>query len=224
MSEEEKNNWAVFFRESPENAGNEKRLLAYWINGNRPETETIKRAAEEFARNCNETEAIVEKTSMWSIKNQAVTTKMRPLFLQEKQRKEEEQKIYIKSLLKNDIYEPGTVTELQLYVEKQLKINKEKMQSVLQSIYLEEFGCISLFVNLLQVISQIEYKMIEPAGPIMALAATRHQNCEVREYGLRCYENWEDAACLSLLKSLHFEEKWLQNYLEMLIADFEEGE
>ncbi|KSV58798.1 hypothetical protein [Acetivibrio ethanolgignens] len=224
MSEKEKNSWAVFFKENPENDGNEERLLTYWINFNRPETEAIKKAAEAFARNCSETEAAVEKTPMWSIKNQAVTTKILPFFPQEKRRKAEDQKVYIISLLKNDIYDPGTVTELQLYVENQLKIDKEKTQSVLQSIYLEEFEHTSLFVNLLQVISQIEYKMIEPAGPIMALAATRHWDCEVREYGLRCYENWEDPACLSVLKALYFEEKWLQNYLEMLIADFEEGE
>ena len=224
MSEKEKNNWAVFFKQEEDDGEYGERLLTYWINFNNPEAEALKKAAEAFGKKCSETEVAVEKTPLWSIKNQTVTTKSFPFLFPEERREATDQKVYIKSLLKNDIYEPGTVTELQIYVEKQLKKNKEKTQSILQSIYLENFEHTSLFVNLLQVISQIEYKMIEPAGPIMALAATRHKDCEVREYGLRCYENWEDAACLPVLKSLYFEEKWLQNYLDMLIADFEEGD
>lgn len=177
----------------------------------------------------NETKTGIEDVP-FLINNQTMTTVPTQYTSKEKQLREDAQKkSYIRTLLKNDIYELGTISELQTYIEKQLIIENEQyvstnFQKILEEIYLEEFQNPSIFVNFLQIISQIDYKLIYPTGPIMALAATRHENCEVREYGLRCYENWEDPSCLSILKSLHFEEEWLQNYLNMLISALEEGD
>ena len=221
MGEKARNSWATFIINSEENEDFDKRAFTYWIN---PDTQQRLEKVAELFRQCSETEIPVEKTSQWTIKNQALTTKIKQDYVVHRRQEITDRKEYIKSLLKSDIYEPGTVTELQLFLEEKLADKKEQTQSILQQVYLEVFEYAEIFTNLLQVISQIDYKLIEPAGPIMALAATRHHSCEVRECGLRCYENWEDPQYLPLLKSLYFEEKWLQNYLELLISDFEEGE
>lgn len=210
-------NGELFSREAVE------RLWKVWSKQLQEQTELSEKMDFVLTFDKTETEIFLEKTSMWNIKNQTMTTRLGDY--QEYVRRSREivdEKNYIENLLKNDMYEPGVVSEVQKYAEERLRCEKEKTQSILQSIYLENYDHTSVFVNLLQVISQIEYSLIEPAGPIMALAATRHKDCEVREFGLRCYENWEDLKCIPILKNLHFEEEWLQNYLDMLIADLEE--
>lgn len=205
-----------------------RRLLA-WNYLVKKEKQKEQNTVENGAYLAEETaiESGIEEPPFWTIKNQAEMTGQISFSLREKQLKGMEQKKnYIRSLLKNDNYELGFVSELQTYIEEQLIKEKEdgqrtNIQKALEEIYLEEFNHTPTFIHLLQIISQIDYTLILPTGPIMALAATRHENCEVREYGLRCFENWEDPSSLSILKSLHFEENWLQNYLDMLIDDLE---
>lgn len=217
---QEENNGSFFRLEENKEEGFEKRIIEYWLLWNQWQ-EKYEKMGVQFHTRKNETEPEVEKSPFWQIKNDTLTTK--PLYRRDEKEKRESdsRKEYVKSQLKTEVFEAGLVTEVQIYVERLLKEDMAGTQSMLQTIYLEEFEHAAVFVNLLQMISQIEYKLIKPAGPIMALAATRHKNCEVREYGLRCYENWEDRECLPVLKALHFEEKWLQNYLELLILDFD---
>lgn len=236
MTQEIAANWGtVVYKTDPETEKRVLPYLEYW-------RKTLEKAdfleesiseEKEDETGAAETGTATEQIPLWIIKKserQAVTTELPLVPPVEIRREIADKRAYILNLLENDIYEPGVITQLQRYIERQLKEenagNQPKgIQQLLGDIYLECFqNSVAMFVNLLQVVSQIDYALISPAGPIMAIAATRHEDCEVREYGLRCYENWEDKASLKILKKLHFEETWLQNYLNMLIADLEEDD
>lgn len=48
------------------------------------------------------------------------------------------------------------------------------------------------------------------------------KNFEVRECGIRCFENWVSHASLMILRNIKTEPKWLQDYLEIVITNIEE--
>lgn len=72
---------------------------------------------------------------------------------------------------------------------------------------------------MLRIIGRFDEEIIFPQGKTMALAALSHKNDEVKELGVRAFENWNSLNSLEVLKNISFDSNWLQDYLNQVIKD-----
>lgn len=125
-------------------------------------------------------------------------------------------------LINEEIFEFGMENAADNFVQENLRDNPVFTKEWLNSMFLKYFADIEVTTGLLRIISHIRYTDIYPTGPTMALAALNHENAELREYGIRAFENWSDRDSLEYLKTIKCDEDWLQTYLEQVISDLEE--
>lgn len=128
------------------------------------------------------------------------------------------------NLVKRDDFESGYESTSEHFVLELFKKNKEATKMWLQSILLKSFGNPKVLVGILHIISHIEYKEINPEGQVMALACLSNENLEVQDYAIKAFENWGNKESVNYLRSVKCLEDWLQNYLEEVILDLEEGD
>lgn len=126
------------------------------------------------------------------------------------------------SILKNDIVDTGYYSNSELYFKTKLNENPPLAKEWINTVFLENYSNVDVLVKILYIISDIDYDLIVPQGPTMAIAASRHENVEVREYAVRVFESWENPHMLKYLKHIKFDEEWLQTYLEEVIEELEE--
>jgi len=119
-------------------------------------------------------------------------------------------------------FEYGFNSPSDLFIKELMKLNPNITKEWLNSIFIEHFHDYRVVIGLLHIISHLEYYQINPQGPTMALAALSHASSEVRECGIRAFENWGSSESLKILKHVRCGEKWLQEYVEQVVSDLEE--
>jgi hypothetical protein len=132
---------------------------------------------------------------------------------------------YTKELLRilcEQDFEYGFDSSADLFVRELMGQNETITKEWLNSVYIEHYHDMRVVIGLLQVISHLQYLDIFPQGPTMALAALVHANSEVRECGIRAFENWSTIESLNILRTVKYDEIWLQDYLNQVIRDLEE--
>lgn len=125
-------------------------------------------------------------------------------------------------LIHEEIFEYGMENAADKFVQKSLLNNPELTKICLNTILLEHFVDVEVATGLLRIISHLNYTDIYPTGPTMALSVLNHEDAEIRECGIRAFENWGNADSLDYLKHIKCKEKWLQDYLEQVIIELEE--
>lgn len=125
-------------------------------------------------------------------------------------------------LLKNVEFEFGYKTQADDYINNAIDSYDVFVREWVNEMFLENFENPYILSSILRVISHLDYSQIYPQGITMAIAATRHDDIEVRECGIRCFENWESHESIPILKNLSFSEDWLSDYLFSVITDLEE--
>lgn len=132
---------------------------------------------------------------------------------------------YTKELLRiicEQDFEYGFDSPADLFVRELMEQNEAVTKEWLNAIYIEQFSDIRVVIGLLQVVSHLQYPEICPQGPTMALAALSHANSEVRECGIRAFENWGTIESMNILRNVKCTESWMQEYLSQVIKDLEE--
>jgi hypothetical protein len=125
-------------------------------------------------------------------------------------------------LLYETDFEYGYKSEVDTFIQDKLRENASVTKDWLNSIYNKYYNDVKVVTGILRTIAHFEYNEISPQGPTMALAALAHKNAEIRECGIRSFENWSTFESLVILKNIHCSEKWLQSYLSSVINDLEE--
>jgi hypothetical protein len=92
----------------------------------------------------------------------------------------------------------------------------------INDLFLQRFHDPSVISAILRVIAHFDYQQMYPQCITMAIAATAHEDAEVRECGVRCFESWETPESLNILRQLSFPEDWLSEYLAAVITELEE--
>jgi len=125
-------------------------------------------------------------------------------------------------LIHEEIFEYGMENAADEFVQDNLRDYSLYTKECLGSMLLKHFANVGVLTGLLRIISHIDYEDISPIGQTMALAVLNHENVEVRECGIRAFENWGNIESLNILRHIKCKEKWLQDYLEKVIIDLEE--
>lgn len=125
------------------------------------------------------------------------------------------------ALTRECIFEFGFENELDCFLRESLAKNAMATKQWLNDIFLKHFKEVPVVVGVLRAIAHLEYLEIYPTGPTMALAALSHRDVEVRDCAIRAFENWESPEGLAYLRLIRCEQRWLQDYLERVIADLD---
>jgi hypothetical protein len=126
------------------------------------------------------------------------------------------------SLVKNEDFEFGKKNESGKLIEEQLKFNSVATQNWFNKLYIRYFATDeNILIGLLRVVESLNEQSLHPTGEIMAIAALSHKNDEVKELGIRIFENWCSLNSYEILKSIKVETVWLQDYINQVIKDIE---
>lgn len=118
-------------------------------------------------------------------------------------------------------FEYGYESEADEFIRDMMNQNRSVTKEWINSIFIENFENSKITVAILQILSHMEYFEVIPQGPTMAIAGFSHNSLEVRETAIRAFENWGTKESLSALKSVKFDEPWMQEYQGKVIADLE---
>ncbi len=125
-------------------------------------------------------------------------------------------------LIHEEVFEFGMENAADRYVQENLRDYPLYTKVCLNAMLLKHFADVGVATGLLRIISHIDYEEIFPMGQTMALSVLNHENIEIRECGIRAFENWGNIDSLDILRHIKCEEKWLQDYLEKVIIYLEE--
>jgi len=126
------------------------------------------------------------------------------------------------NLLREQDFEYGIDTPADVLVRKSFSENASITKKWLYQLFVENYDDQTVLMGILRVLSHFEHQEVIPQGPSMALAALSNVSAEVRECGIRAFENWGTLESLEVLKNAKCEEKWLNDYLQQVIAELEE--
>ena len=122
-------------------------------------------------------------------------------------------------LIVDSDFEYGIESSVDAFVRNQIKQNRLATKSWLSEIFVEHFGHPTILIGLLRAVSRLSYFDIWPEGIIMAVAALSHTDIEVRECGIRSFENWGNLDSLTVLDNLQVSPPWLQDYVRRVVRD-----
>ncbi|CAD5246132.1 MULTISPECIES: hypothetical protein [unclassified Imperialibacter] len=123
--------------------------------------------------------------------------------------------------LEEEEFEFGYKSKSESIIKKQFEINALVTKNWLNEIFIENFQNEKILIGLLRILGRFSEEIIFPQGQTMALAALMHKNDEIKELGIRAFENWNSQTSLQVLKNIEVEVKWLKDYLSQVIKDLE---
>jgi predicted component of type VI protein secretion system len=124
--------------------------------------------------------------------------------------------------LRESEFEYGFSSLADFFIQRRLDENEAVTREWLNDIFIRHFADVAISTSILRVIAHVDYDKIYPEGVTIALAALAHCNVEVKECGVRAFENWEIPEHLPLLENLEFEEAWLNEYVQRVITEIKE--
>lgn len=119
-------------------------------------------------------------------------------------------------------FEFGYDSAVDDFLRERLAENALATKDWLNSLFIENFADPQVASGILRVIAHLDYQAIAPQGPTIALAALSHKSLEVRECGIRAFENWGTLESLNILRNLKCPEDWMAIYARQVAADLEE--
>jgi hypothetical protein len=125
----------------------------------------------------------------------------------------------LKTMLQEEITECGTVNPSEKIIESLYSEDKQKTNILLNKLFIGNYHNPHIIVGVLHIISHFNYDIVSPEGPTMAIAAFSHKAIEVREYGVKCFENWQHKDGIKILENVKADERWLKNYIKLVISD-----
>lgn len=127
-----------------------------------------------------------------------------------------------RQLIQESDFEFGFSTPADEYVSEALNRYGSFAREWINELFLQSFNDLYVTSSILRVIAHFDYHQIYPQGVTMAIGATSHESADVRECGIRCFENWEAPENLNILYYLSYSEGWLKDYLAGVINELED--
>jgi len=122
-------------------------------------------------------------------------------------------------LCREESFEFGFESPSEMLVRTQLKVDPVAARTWLSKLFVERFHDSVAVIGILRVIGRLSEKEIFPDGQTMAGTALSYDNDEVKELGVRAFENWGSKTSWNMLRNIHTGTKWLDDYIEEVVAD-----
>lgn len=125
-------------------------------------------------------------------------------------------------LIREENFEFGYVSDSEKLINEQLAHNELATKNWINEIFISNYDNTSIIIGILRIIGRFKEEIIFPQGHTLALAALMHENDEVKELGIRAFENWASNNSLKVLSNIKIEQDWLDEYKMEVIADLKE--
>jgi hypothetical protein len=128
------------------------------------------------------------------------------------------------SLIKNEDFEFGQNSESIRLVHDKMQENEPATKEWVNRLFIYYFASkteTNILVGLLRIVEFLN-ESFYPMYQTMALASLSHHNNEVKELGVRILETACSDENLKILKRIRVETKWLQDYINQVVEDFEQ--
>lgn len=125
-------------------------------------------------------------------------------------------------VMENENYTSGESSPSEMFVQKTLQVQGPGWtMEQLERISDESSSCAHTLIGILHILSHFAYHTVRPFGPRTAEKLLRHESEAVRDFAVKAFENWESREGLPVLRSVTYDEPWLQEYLAAVIAELE---
>lgn len=126
------------------------------------------------------------------------------------------------AIMANENYTSGEVSASESFVESIIQqMGVDCTMGWLMQVYETNYHRSNILIGILHMLSHFSYNLVNPYGPIMALALLQHKSSSVREFAIKAFENWNSKDSLVFLKNIRCDQVWLQEYLDEVILDIE---
>jgi len=89
----------------------------------------------------------------------------------------------------------------------------------LRDLYFNNLHDFGILIGISRLMCHFEEDEIFPEGKEIALHALNHEDNEMKDLGIRAFENWVSLDSLHILKGCKFEDDYLQRYVDEVIDD-----
>ena len=132
------------------------------------------------------------------------------------------------SMLENEAFDTGISNASEKYFEKLFCENKVSTMNGISTLFMNNFSVqgrkINILIGILHILSHFEYTLVYPQGQMIAICALSHNNREVEEFGIKCFEDWGHKDGIAKLKAVKFNSEWLQDYAKEVISELSVGD
>jgi len=128
------------------------------------------------------------------------------------------------SIIKNEEFEFGQNSESIRLVDNEMKGNGFVAKEWFNRLFNQYFASkkeTNILIGLLRIVEFLNERFY-PIYKTIALASLTHADNEVKELGVRILEGTCSIENLKILKNVRVEAKWLQEYINQVIEDFEQ--
>ncbi|MCK8143375.1 hypothetical protein MW871_15900 [Flavobacterium sp. I-SCBP12n] len=154
----------------------------------------------------NNTNFIYDENKINQTREEYLNTKITPILI---------------SLLKYEDVEYGIKSEGEKIIREQIELNCSVALNWINDLYITSFNDDKVLLGLVKIIGNIEENIISSIGQVIALASLSHRNNEIKELGVRAFENWASPKSYSILSNLNVGQGWLQDYINQVVKDLE---
>lgn len=125
--------------------------------------------------------------------------------------------IKLKRQLKNEEIIIGYTSKTEQILASLLKEEPNFAREVINELYLEMFNEPDHLVNIIEIMSNLDYKEMQPNNITMAMGTLNHKNIAVQEAAIASFEKWDDPHNLKYLESTEIASDWLREYTDNVI-------
>lgn len=114
--------------------------------------------------------------------------------------------------------EVGEPTEAEYIIEDLIRrTTSKKTMEWLYNLFLDNTGNALFLCTLIHSLSHIEYELVYPQGPMMAMAMFAHSDKRVVGYAIKAFSNWNSKDSLKYIKDIQPKEVWAKREMQRVI-------
>ena len=128
----------------------------------------------------------------------------------------------ISIIIGHDEYVDGEISQSEIFIKQAYERGQmDYVMEALMQIYLKNLSNVHFLEGILVMISAVPYEIVEPKGQTMAMGLLTNKELLIRDRAIQCFEQWNSKKGLEVLKSIEFQPKWLQKYVDKVIMYIE---
>ena len=127
----------------------------------------------------------------------------------------------IQLILESD-FEYGIDSKVDPFVLEQMDINSFATMNWINDVFFENIDKPAILIGVLRLISRLPHYYLYSQCLAIAGTALSHEDTEVKECGVRAFENWGNLESLHTLEHLSVSPPWLQDYVNRVVGGLRE--
>jgi hypothetical protein len=124
-------------------------------------------------------------------------------------------------VLHNTDFEWGFEARTDVFLNNELIRDSEGTMKWLSELFKESYDNVTITEGILRTLAHMGLDQVGQKGVDIVAAGLKHPNICVKDAAVHCFENWRESDHIPYLQQVHFDEEWMQRYVEQVIKDLE---